>query len=127
MDEATGVRHFTIDMEVRKPPHAVVCHLLSLAVAAVAVAAATCSSLSPPPTPAALLHCNNQQLAGQNETVMSLLTLPPDYLDSGRVSPLGVVLAHGADAEETWRGPLLERLAAQLALQVGCCVSAAGI
>ncbi|PRW44931.1 GMP synthase [glutamine-hydrolyzing] [Chlorella sorokiniana] len=70
-DEASGVRHITVDME----------------------------------------------LAGQNEAVQSMLTVPPDYLDSTKVSPLGIVLGHGADAEETWRGPLLERLAAHFAQQ----------
>ena len=53
---------------------------------------------------------------------MSLLTLPPDYLDTSKLSPLGVLLAHGADAEESWRGPLLERLAASLAQQARCCL-----
>lgn len=57
------------------------------------------------------------QLAGQNETVMSLLTVPGDYLDATKVSPLGIVLGHGSDAEGSWRGPLLERLAGALAAQ----------
>lgn len=48
---------------------------------------------------------------------MALMTVPADYLDAARLSPLGVVLAHGADADASWRGPLLERLAVQLARQ----------
>ena len=54
------------------------------------------------------------QLAGQNETVRSMFTLPAEYLDASRLRGVGVVLAHGADAED-WRGPLLEPLAAQFA------------
>lgn len=46
---------------------------------------------------------------------MSLLTLPVDYLDATKVSPLGIVLAHGSDAEGTWRAALLERLACTFA------------
>ncbi|KAL4448431.1 hypothetical protein ABPG75_005650 [Micractinium tetrahymenae] len=57
----------------------------------------------------------DMELAGQNETVMSLLTVPADYLDARRVSPLGIVLGHGSDAEESWRAPLLERLACHFA------------
>ncbi|KAL4438236.1 hypothetical protein ABPG77_010597 [Micractinium sp. CCAP 211/92] len=57
----------------------------------------------------------DMELAGQNETVMSLLTVPADYLNASKVSPLGIMLAHGLDAEETWRGPLLERLACHFA------------
>ncbi|KAI3426267.1 hypothetical protein D9Q98_008642 [Chlorella vulgaris] len=55
------------------------------------------------------------ELAGQNETVMSLLTVPEAYLDPGKVRPLGIMLAHGSDAEESWRAPLLEGLACALA------------
>ncbi|PSC70326.1 GMP synthase [glutamine-hydrolyzing] [Micractinium conductrix] len=57
----------------------------------------------------------DMELAGQNETVMSLLTVPSDCLQPGRVSPLGLVLAHGGDAGETWKGPLMERLACDFA------------
>lgn len=46
---------------------------------------------------------------------MSLLTVPSAYLDASKVRPLGVVLAHGGDAEASWRGPLLEPLACALA------------
>lgn len=46
---------------------------------------------------------------------MSLLTVPSDCLQPGRVSPLGLVLAHGGDAGETWKGPLMERLACDFA------------
>lgn len=56
----------------------------------------------------------DMELAGQNETVMSLLTVPADYLDASKISPVGIVLAHGSDAED-WRGPLLEQLAVQFA------------
>ena len=46
--------------------------------------------------------------------MMSLLTVPADYLDSARMSPVGLVLAHGGDADD-WRAPLLEQLAARFA------------
>jgi predicted alpha/beta-hydrolase family hydrolase len=46
---------------------------------------------------------------------MSLLTVPEAYLDPGKVRPLGIMLAHGLDAEESWRAPLLEGLACALA------------
>lgn len=79
------------------------------------------SSCLPPCCPLGVPHlraptlCPPPQLAGQNETVMSLLTVPADYLNASKVSPLGIMLAHGLDAEETWRGPLLERLACHFA------------
>lgn len=47
--------------------------------------------------------------------------LSHQLLPALQVSPLGIVLGHGADAEETWRGPLLERLAAHFARQVRLC------
>lgn len=71
-----------------------------------------------PPHPAPPPHLHppaTPQLAGQNETVMSLLTVPADYLDASKVSPLGIMLGHSSDAEESWRGPLLERLACHFA------------
>jgi hypothetical protein len=45
---------------------------------------------------------------------MSLMTVPADYLDTARMSPVGLVLAHGGDADD-WRAPLLEQLAARFA------------
>ena len=98
-DEAAGIRHITIDAEVRRA----LCNGDKL------------QAIREHPTephPHHRLPC--LQLAGQNETVMSLLTVPSDYLDSTKVSPVGILLAHGSEGDE-WRGPLLEALAAQLA------------
>lgn len=56
------------------------------------------------------------ELAGQNETCTSMMTVPPNYLDASQVKPLGLVLAHGGDAEE-WKGTLLTAIATHFAKQ----------
>ncbi|GAB4817286.1 hypothetical protein N2152v2_004332 [Parachlorella kessleri] len=54
------------------------------------------------------------ELAGQNETCTSMLTVPPNYLDASSTRPLGIVLGHGADADD-WKGEFLSRIAVTFA------------
>ncbi len=54
------------------------------------------------------------QLAGQNETCTSMMTVPPDYLDAGNTMPVGIVLGHGMEADD-WRGEFLTRIAVHFA------------
>ena len=46
----------------------------------------------------------------------ALLTIPPGYLKDSELKEVGVILAHGNDADE-WRGKLLTELAVALAKQ----------
>lgn len=43
-----------------------------------------------------------------------MLTVPPDYLDASNNKPVGIVLGHGADADE-WKGDFLTRIAVHFA------------
>lgn len=49
------------------------------------------------------------QLAGQNETCTSMLTVPATYLDSACIQPIGILLAHGLEAGD-WDSPLMRGL-----------------
>ncbi|KAG1665405.1 hypothetical protein FOA52_015815 [Chlamydomonas sp. UWO 241] len=54
------------------------------------------------------------ELAGQQGNVEALLTVPPAYLKDTDVKDVGVILAHGMDADG-WRCRLLTRVAEELA------------
>jgi hypothetical protein len=56
------------------------------------------------------------QLPGQQETCTALMTIPANYLDLGQIKATGIILGHGADAED-WRGPLLGGVAEHFAKQ----------
>ena len=112
LDEAAGVRHITLDMEVSAAAG------FSVNFAHLKCPAVRCRQQTRSCAPALKAIARplprSLQLAGQNETVMSLMTVPADYLDTARMSPVGLVLAHGGDADD-WRAPLLEQLAARFA------------
>lgn len=54
------------------------------------------------------------QLAGQNETCTSMLTVPAAYLDSSCIQPIGILLAHGLEAGD-WDSPLMRGLVCRFA------------
>lgn len=54
------------------------------------------------------------ELAGQKDAFEGVITIRNDYLNTGEMQPVGVVLAHDT-AADTWKGKLLSRLALDLA------------
>lgn len=49
------------------------------------------------------------QLSGQNETCPALMSVPSNYLEDGSIQPVGLIFAHGTDADAQ-RGPLFNAL-----------------
>lgn len=54
-----------------------------------------------------------QQLPGQQLNVEALLTIPPGYLHDAEIKEVGIILAHGNDADD-WRSRLLSEVALEL-------------
>ena len=44
------------------------------------------------------------------------MTVPANYLDEAQIKPVGLVLGHGAEADD-WKGPLLTSIAVHFAKQ----------
>jgi len=62
------------------------------------------------------IHRTMQISGGQTVREEALLTIPPGYLKDSELKEVGIILAHGNDADE-WRGKLLTELAVALAKQ----------
>ena len=54
------------------------------------------------------------ELAGQKETFEGIITIRSDYLKSGIIQSVGIVLGHDT-AADTWKGRVLSHLAVNLA------------
>jgi len=59
------------------------------------------------------------ELAGQKDAFEGVVTIRSEYLNTGEMQPVGVVLAHDT-AADTWKGKLLSRLALDLAKEGAC-------
>eukprot|EP00884_Botryococcus_braunii_P021688 jgi/Botrbrau1/8202/Bobra.0392s0001.1 len=54
------------------------------------------------------------EIPAQRETMQTLLTLPPKYLNGDEIQDVGIILAHGNNHTD-WKGRLLTELAVSLA------------
>ncbi|GAX73182.1 hypothetical protein CEUSTIGMA_g635.t1 [Chlamydomonas eustigma] len=53
------------------------------------------------------------EISGQTQNVEALITVPPGYLQDSEIKDVGIILAHGNDADD-WRSKLLTELAVSL-------------
>lgn len=98
MDELAGVCHLSCEMEVSKTDCIWCNTILTLLSASVRGA-----RWHPTWNPRSL------QIAGQNETCTALLSVPASYLRSETIQPIGILLAHGADADD-WDSALMREI-----------------
>ena len=65
--------------------------------------------------PTTILHPpSSSQIAGQNETCPAVMGVPANYLRPHAIRPIGLLLAHGADADD-WDSALMRALVERFA------------